>query len=58
VIRQFADEWTRSIADLGELVTRLRALRKDGRWDAAQRLLPPERIYPVGDAIKRRLGME
>jgi hypothetical protein len=58
VIRQFAEEWTRSIVDLGELVTRLRALRKEGRWDAAQRLLPPERIYPVSDAIKHRVGME
>ena len=57
VIRQFTDEWTRSIVDLSDLVAKLRTLRKDGRWDHAQRLLPSERNYPVSDTLKRRLQM-
>lgn len=57
VIREFTDVWCQSITDLGDLVARLRALRKAGRWEDARRLLPPERVYPVSDAIARRLGM-
>ena len=57
VIRQFADEWTRAIVDLSPLVARLQALRKQGRWEQASLLLPPERIYPVSESIQRRLGM-
>jgi hypothetical protein len=57
VIRQFTDEWTRSIVDLSELVAKLRTLRTEGRWDHARRLVPPERVYPVNDSLERRLGM-
>jgi hypothetical protein len=57
VIREFAEDWTRSIVDLSELVARLRTLRTEGHWDQVRRLLPPERIYPVSDAVQRRLGM-
>ncbi len=57
VIRQYVDEWIVSIADLDPLVRKLRDLRKTGEHDAAKRLLPPERVYPVSPAIARRLGM-
>jgi len=57
VIRQYVDEWTVSITDLDALVRKLRDLRKAGNRDAAKRLLPPERVYPVSPVIARRLGM-
>jgi hypothetical protein len=58
VIRQYVDEWVVSIADLDPLVRKLRDLRKIGKHDAARRLLPPERVYPVSTQIARRLGMD
>jgi hypothetical protein len=58
VIRQYVDEWIVSITDLGPLVRKLRDLRKTGAHDAARRLLPPERVYPVSAQIARRLAMD
>lgn len=54
VIRTFVDDWIVSITDLTERVEKLRALVHSGRTDRARALLPPERVYPVPDAIARR----
>jgi hypothetical protein len=55
--RAYAETWLRSITDLSERVSRLRELRREGRWEEARRLLPPERPYPVSEALALRLGM-
>lgn len=58
LIREYAAEWIVSITDLSPLVGKLRELRRQGRFDHAKRLLPPERVYPVSPAIARVLGMD
>lgn len=57
VIRQYVSEWIVSISDMTPLVKKLRDLRRTGNYEAAGRLLPPERVYPVNAQIARRLGM-
>lgn len=57
LIRAYAEDWIVSITDLSPLVAKLRELRRQGRFDHARRLLPPERVYPVSPAIARILGM-
>ncbi len=47
VIRAFALEWVQRIDDVTPLVKRLDALRREGRFDQAERLLPVERRYPA-----------
>ena len=39
-------------------VARLRALREEGRFDEAVRLLPVERPYPTPADIRAILGMD
>ena len=57
VINQYADEWTVGITDLTPQVRKMHDLLKRGEADAAKRHLPPERVYPVSEALARRLGM-
>jgi hypothetical protein len=45
--RAFALEWVQRIDDVTPLVKRLDALRREGRFDQAERLLPVERRYPA-----------
>ncbi|MDP3273835.1 MAG: DUF4291 domain-containing protein [Deltaproteobacteria bacterium] len=54
VIRTFVDEWIVSISDLTDRVSKMRAFVQGGRTDRARALLPPERLYPVEDAVTRR----
>ncbi|MFC7217290.1 DUF4291 domain-containing protein [Streptomyces polyrhachis] len=46
-VRRYADEWTVSIRDVTPLAHEIHALVKAGELDAASRLLPPERPYPM-----------
>jgi hypothetical protein len=52
-----ADYDERSTTDMTPLVKKLAALLQSGHADKAKDLLPRERVYPVPDAIARRLGM-
>jgi hypothetical protein len=45
--RRYADEWTVSITDVTALAHTVHAHVRDGDLDAARRLLPAERPYPV-----------
>jgi hypothetical protein len=54
----YAREWVREIRDLSPLVAKLRGLRREGEYDKARRLLPPERPYPAPEDIRRALGMD
>ncbi len=49
--------WTREIRDLTSFVAKLRRLRQEGRHADARELLPRERVYTAGRAVKRRLGL-
>lgn len=45
VSRAYALEWVQHIEDVTPLARQLAVLRREGEWDAAQRLLPIERTY-------------
>jgi hypothetical protein len=55
IIHEYNDEWIRAIEDLTPLVHKIRDLRAGGKPDAAKKLLPPERVYPVPESIARRV---
>ncbi|MEU6017614.1 DUF4291 domain-containing protein [Streptomyces sp. NPDC047515] len=55
LIRTFAEDWVVDLTDVTPQVRRIAALRQGGRTAQAQRLLPPERIYPVPPATARSL---
>ncbi|MFZ5441298.1 MAG: DUF4291 domain-containing protein [Myxococcota bacterium] len=48
VAKQYATEWIARLDDVTPLVHRIAALRSEGAWDHAERLLPRERVYPAG----------
>ncbi|MEW2303164.1 DUF4291 domain-containing protein [Streptomyces sp. NPDC006655] len=47
--RLYADEWIVSITDITSLARTVHAQVRGGDLDAAQQLLPRERVYPVGE---------
>ncbi|MFE5794241.1 DUF4291 domain-containing protein [Streptomyces sp. NPDC056503] len=47
--RRYADEWIVSLTDVTPLARVIHGHVQDGELDAARRLLPRERPYPVGD---------
>jgi hypothetical protein len=55
LIRTFAQEWVVSITDLTPRVRRIAELVSKGQAAKAQRLLPPERPYPVPPTTATRL---
>ncbi len=57
VTREYAEVWAVSLVDLSARVRKLRELVQGGRAAEARRLLPPERVSPVDEATRRRLGM-
>ncbi|MGW1428761.1 DUF4291 domain-containing protein [Streptomyces sp. NPDC002431] len=56
LVRTFAEEWVTGITDVTPTVRRIAELRQNGRAAQAQRLLPPERVYPLAGAVARRLA--
>jgi hypothetical protein len=58
VIREYADEWVVRIEDYTPRVRKIYNLLQSGRADQAKRQLPPERVYPVGEDLTRRLRVE
>jgi hypothetical protein len=55
LIREFVEKWILKIQDLSPVVAKMRDLLRSGRADEAKRHLPAERIYPLPNAIARRL---
>ncbi|MFC7015447.1 DUF4291 domain-containing protein [Streptomyces viridiviolaceus] len=53
--RLYADEWIISIADVTPLARMIHAHVRVGGLEAAQQLLPHERLYPVGDELLTHL---
>lgn len=57
IAREYAERWVVGLVDLSDRVRKTRALVQGGRAAEARRHLPPERVYPVDGATRRRLGM-
>lgn len=57
-IREFVDEWIVRLEDVTPRVRKIHDLLRDGKADEASRHLLPERVYPVPEALRKRLGMD
>ncbi|MEV8436041.1 DUF4291 domain-containing protein [Actinosynnema sp. NPDC051121] len=55
LIRTYAEEWVTGLTDLTPTVHKIAALVRAGQNAKAQRLLPPERPYPLDPATARRI---
>jgi hypothetical protein len=55
VIREYVEEWVVGIEDYTPRVRKIHDLLQSGQADRAKRQLPPERLYPVGGEVGRRL---
>lgn len=55
LIGAFAEEWVVGLTDLTPVVHRIDTLIRSGHAAKAQRLLPPERPYPLDPVIARTL---
>ncbi|MBD9703939.1 DUF4291 domain-containing protein [Streptomyces caniscabiei] len=51
LIRTFTDEWVVGLTDLTPQVRKAAALMQSGQTAKAQRLFPPERVYPLPPAL-------
>jgi hypothetical protein len=58
VIGEYVAEWITGIEDYTPRVRKMYDLLQRGEADKAKRHLPPERIYPLGDELAMRLGIE
>ncbi len=58
VTHEYVEEWVVGIEDYTVRVRKIYDLLQSGQADKAKRQLPPERVYPVSDALARRLSIE
>ena len=58
VIREYVDKWMVGIEDYTDRVRKVYGLLQSGKADKAKRHLPPERVYPVGGELARRILIE
>lgn len=56
-VGRYCDDWIRGIEDVTALAHRCRTELAERGTEAAAALLPPERPYPVPEAIAARVGM-
>lgn len=56
IVKHFV-EWVVKIEDLTPLTKKLAKLRQQREYSKARRLLPVERVYPVGERLAEQLGM-
>jgi hypothetical protein len=56
--RTFAGQWVTSITDITPQARTIAQLLRNGQAARAQRLLPPERAYPVSAATARHLRID
>lgn len=57
VIRTYVDEWITGIEDYTPLVRKIYKLVQSGNERKAKDLLPRERVYPVSETLRRKIGM-
>jgi hypothetical protein len=55
LIRTYAEQWVTAVTDLTPTVRRVAELVRTGQGAKAQRLLPPERAYPLDPAVAGRI---
>jgi len=55
IIRRYVEEWIIDIQDYTSLVKKMYDLLKSGEVDKAKKHLPKERVYPVTEAVAKRL---
>jgi hypothetical protein len=55
IIREYVDDWITEITDITPRVRKMHDLLKAGQVNPAKRLLPPERVYDVGELGRRLL---
>jgi len=55
-IKKYVDEWVIGLKDLTVTVHKMYELLHSGHIDAAKRLLPKERVYPIPADIARKIG--
>jgi hypothetical protein len=55
MIREYVEEWVVGIEDYTPRVRKIHDLLQSGQADRARRQLPPERWYPMGGEVARRL---
>lgn len=58
VIGEYVADWTTRIEDITPIVRKMHDLLRAGCAEKAKRHLPPEKVYPVGPALARRLLMD
>jgi hypothetical protein len=58
LIRTCAEGWVAGLTDLTPLVHRAADLLRHGQAGKAQRLLPPELVYPLSPALARHLDAD
>lgn len=56
IIDRYVDDWTVEIRDLTPKVHAMSAHLRSGHADRARALLPPERPYPLGADLAKRIG--
>ncbi len=54
VISEYVNEWVAGIEDITPRVRKVYDRLQSGQADKAKRQLPPERVYPVSQALGRR----
>lgn len=57
-VARYCDQWIREIRDVTDLARECHAQLREQGPDAAVKLLPAERVYPVPPQIAARIGME
>jgi hypothetical protein len=57
LIRTFAEDWVVGLTDLTPTVHKIGALIRTGHHAKAQRLVPPERPYPLEVTVGRHIGL-
>ncbi|MDA3646133.1 DUF4291 domain-containing protein [Saccharopolyspora indica] len=58
LITRFAEEWIVDLTDLTSQTRKIAKLAQSGQAGKAQRLMPPERVYPVPTPIATRLDID
>lgn len=58
IIREYVEEWITGIQDFTPRVRKIYDLLQRGQADKVKRHLPPERIYPIGSELARRILIE
>lgn len=58
LIETFSNDWIVEIKDYSPMVKKMLQHGQAGDFDKAKRLLPQERIYPLSDELKKRIGAD